>query len=40
MAIPIYICTYITVQELVKEVTLKYHNNNGLAILHGNKLSL
>ena len=29
-----------TVQELVKEVTLKNHSNNGLAILHGIKLSL
>ena len=26
-------------QELVKEVTLKNHGNNGLAILHGIKLS-
>ena len=24
-----------TVQELVKEVTLKNHSNNGFAILHG-----
>ena len=28
-----------TMQELVKEVTLKNHSNNGLAILHGIKLS-
>ena len=28
-----------TVQELVKEVTLKNHGNNGLALLHGIKLS-
>ena len=28
-----------TMQELVKEVTLQNHSNNGLAILHGIKLS-
>ena len=27
----------LTMQELVKEVTLKKHSNNGVAILHGNK---
>ena len=38
-------CTFVcrlylhTIQDLVKEVTLKNHNNNGLGILHGNKLS-
>ena len=32
-----YLATYIIMQELVKEVTLKNHRNNGLAILHGNK---
>ena len=29
--------TYITMQGLVKEVTLKNHSNSGLAILHENK---
>ena len=28
-----------TTQELVKEVTLKKHSDNGLKILHGIKLS-
>ena len=31
--------TYITMQGLVKEVTLKNHSINGRAILYGNKRS-
>ena len=32
--------TYFAMQGLVKDLTLKTHSNNGLAILYGNKLSL
>ena len=33
-----YNAGHTTMQELVKEVTLKNHSNNGLAILHGIEL--
>ena len=33
------ICSIYRMQEMAKEVTLKNHSNNGLALLHGIKLS-